>query len=112
MAAVALRTVLAQVPVIFVVTGSALLRHLPRARRLEVALGALQFGVGAHQRKMRFLGMIENPQRPSIGRMAALAFLAEAAFVHVIMRMAVNACRLRPAEGQRRVALGAADDAV
>ena len=112
MAAVALRTVLAQVPVIFVVTSSALLRHLHRAGRLVMAFGALQFTVSSQQRKMRFLGMIENPQRPSVGRMAALAFLAEAAFVHVIVRVAVDARRRRPTEGQRRVTLGAADDAV
>ena len=112
MAAVTLRAVLTQVPVIFVVTGSALLRHLHRAGRLVMAFGALQFAVGPQQREMRFLGMIEHPQRPSVGGMAALAFLAEAALVHVIVRMAVDAHRRRPAEGQRRVALGAADDAV
>ena len=112
MAAVALRTVLAQVPVIFVVTGSALLGHLHRAGRFVMTFGALQLTVRPQQRKMRFLGMIENPQRPSVGRMAALAFLAEAAFVHVIVRMTVDAGRRRPAEGQRRVALCATDDAV
>ena len=112
MAAVTLRAVLTQVPVIFVVTGSALLRHFHRAGRLVMAFGALQLTVGPRQRKMRFLGMIKNPQRPSVGRMAALAFLAEAAFVNVIVRMAVNACRRRPTEGQRRVTLRAADDAV
>src|ERR1700736_2957629 len=104
-AAVALRAVLTQVPVIFVVTGPALLRHLYRAGRLAMAIGALQFTVGTQQRKMRLLGMIKNPQRPSVGRMTALAFLAEAAFVHVIVRMAVDACRRRPAEGQRPVTL-------
>ena len=112
MAAVALRAVLTQVPVIFVMADSALLRHLHRAGRLVMALGALQFSVGPQQREMRFLGMIENPQRPSVRRMAALAFFAEAAFVHVIVRVAVDARRRRPTEGQRRVTLGAADDAV
>src|SRR5216684_3893908 len=61
---------------------------------------------------MRLLRMIKNPQRPAVGRMAALAFLAEAALVHVIVRMALHAYRRRPAVGQRRVALRAADDAV
>ena len=112
MAAVALRAVLTQVPVIFVVTGSALLRHLHRAGRLVMAFGTLQFTVGPQKREVRFLGMIKNPQRPAVGRMAALAFLAEPAFVHVVVRMAVDARRRRPAEGQRRVTLGTADDAV
>ena len=112
MAAVTLRAVLAQVPVILVVTTSALLRHLHCAGRFVMTFGALQLTVGPQQRKMSFLGVVENPQRPSIGRMAALAFLAEAALVHVIVRMAVNARHRRPAEGQRRVALRATDDAV
>src|SRR6202049_926893 len=77
-----------------------------------MAFGALQLGVRAEQRKMRFLGVIENPQRPAVGRMAALALLAEASLVHVIVRMALDAGRGRPAEGQSRVALRTADDAV
>ena len=61
MAAVTLRAVLAEVPVIFGVAGSALLRHPHGAGRLVMTFGALQLGVGAQQRKVSFLGMIENP---------------------------------------------------
>src|ERR1700692_4345733 len=42
--------------------------------------------------------------------MAALAFLAEAPLVHVVVRMAIDARRRRPVEGQGRVTLRAADD--
>ncbi len=98
MAAIALRAVLAQVPVILVVTAAALRRGLHRARRLVMAIGALQLGVGAEQREVigSVLRMIERPQRPAVGRMAALAFLAEAALVHVIVRMAVDAGQPAP----------------
>ena len=77
-----------------------------------MAGGALQLGVGPEQWEVRFLGMIKDPQRPSIRRMTALAFLAESTFMHVIVRMAVDACRRRPGEGERGMTLRAADDAV
>ena len=54
--------------------------------------------------------MVEDPQLPSVRRMAAFAFLAESALVNVIARMAIDARGRRPVEGQRRVALSAADD--
>src|ERR1700739_61803 len=60
-AAVTLRAVLTQVPVIFVVTGTALLRHLHRAGRLVMTFGALQLAVSAQQSEMSLFGMIENP---------------------------------------------------
>ena len=106
MTAVALRAVLTQVTVILVVTHAALLRHLHRTRRLAMARGALQLAVCAEQREMRFLRVIETPQRPAVRRMAALALLAEAALVHVLVRMAVDAGRRRPAE--RRASSGIA----
>ena len=61
MAAIALRPVLAQVTVILVVTGRALLRHFYRARRFAMTGGTLQLGVRAQQWKVRLLGVIENP---------------------------------------------------
>ena len=94
------------------VTDPALLRHLRRARRFAMAGGALQLTVGSQQRKMRFLGMIEHPQRPPVRRMAAVAFLAETPLVHIIVGMAVDAGRRRPAEGQGPVALSTADHSV
>ena len=112
MTSVALRAVLAQMAVILVMAGPALLRHLLRAGRLEMTFGALQFAVRAQQRKMRFLGMIEHPHRPPVGGVTAFALLAEPPLVHVIMRMAVDARRRRPVEGLRRVALRTADEAV
>ena len=77
-----------------------------------MAGGALQLGVRAQQWKVRFLGVIENPQRPAIRRMAALAFLAEPALVHIIVHMAVDAGGFRLRESQRRMALRAAHDPV
>src|SRR5450631_1581558 len=112
MTAVTLLTVLAQMPVILVVAAAALLRRLHRAWRLAMAFGALQFAVSAQQRKMSLFSVIENPQRPAVGRMAALAFLAEPAFVHVVARMAVDASRRCLTEGHGRVALRAADHPV
>src|SRR5271157_2776191 len=44
--------------------------------------------------------------------MAAFAFLAQPTFVHVIVRMAVDAGGLRLRESQRRMALRAADHPV
>src|ERR1700722_19806762 len=110
MAAVALRAVLTEMPVILVVTAPALRRRLHRARRFVMAIGALQLLVGAQERKVSFLGVIEGPNLPSVRRVAALALLAEAALVHVIVRMALVARRRRPVERERRVALRAADD--
>jgi hypothetical protein len=108
MAAAALRAVLPQVSVILVVTASALLRHLHRAGRLAMAIGTLQLGVRPEQREVSFLGVIEDPQRPTVRGMTIFAFLAEAALVHVIVRMAIDASRRSPSEGQCRVALYAA----
>jgi len=67
MTAVALWPVLSQMPVILVMARAALLRHLHRARRLVMAGGALQFGVSAQQGEMRLPGVIERPQRPTVG---------------------------------------------
>src|ERR1700686_1932107 len=110
MAAIALRTVFTQVAVILAVTAPAQRRGLHRARRLVMAIGALQLGVGAEQREVirSLLHMIEHPQRPTVRRMTALAFLAEAAFVHIVMRVALDAGQGRTTEGQRRMALCAA----
>src|SRR5271168_2592257 len=74
MATVTLRAILTEVPVVLVVTGAALLRHLLRAWRLSMTFGALQLIVGPEQRKMGFLRMVENPQWPAVGRVTALAF--------------------------------------
>ena len=93
MAAVALRAVFTQMAVILVMTAAAHGRILHRAGRLMMTLSALQLGVSTQQCEVvrRLLCMIERPQRPTVGRVAALAFLAEAAFVHVVVRMAIDA---------------------
>ena len=109
MAAVALRAVLAEMPVIFVVTDPALHLHLHRARRVVMAIGALQLLVGAQERKVSLLGVIESPNLPSVRRVAALALLAEAALVDVIVRVALVALLRRPVERERRMALRTAD---
>lgn len=112
MTAITLRAVLAEVPVVFTVTDRTLLRHFDRARRLVMTGGTLQLRVRSQQWEVSFLGMIEDPQRPPIRRMAALAFLAEPAFVHIIVRMTIDARSRRLAEGERRMTLRTADDAV
>jgi hypothetical protein len=61
MTAVALSAVLPQVPIVFLVAGNTLLRHLHRARWITMAAGALQFAVRAQEGEMRVLGVIENP---------------------------------------------------
>ena len=109
MAAIALRAVLTEMPVILVVTDPALHLHLHRARRVVMAIGALQLLVGAQERKVSLLGVIESPNLPSVRRVAALALFAEAALVHVIVRVALVALRRRLVERERRVALRAAD---
>ena len=112
MATIALHTVLAQMPVILAVTGRALLRHLHRARRLAMAGCALQLAVGAEQRKMRFLGMIEHPERPAIARRATVAFVPESTLVNVIVGMAIGTLRGCLVESQRGVTLRATDEPV
>jgi len=61
---------------------------------------------------MSLFGVIECPQLPSVRRVAALALLAEAALVHVIVRVALVALPRRLVERERRVALRAADHAM
>ena len=61
MTAIALRPVLPQVPIVFLVTGNTLLRHLHRARWIAMAAGALQFAMRPQEGEMRVLGVIENP---------------------------------------------------
>lgn len=112
MTAIALGPVLTQVPVVLAVAGAALLGHLYRARRFAMAPGALQLCVGTQQGKVRILRMIEGPQRPTVRRMTALAFRAQSALVHVVLAMAIGACRGSRAERQRCVALRTADDPV
>ncbi len=112
MAALAVHTVLSEMPVILLMAGVALLRHLDRARRVAVAVRALQLGVRSEQREMCLPGVIEAPQRPAVRRMAAFALVAQAALVHVIVCVAGDAGGGRGAEGQRGMALRTADDAV
>src|SRR5882757_3063773 len=77
-----------------------------------MALDALQLGVRSQQREVRVLSVIKSPQRPAIRRMTGFAFLTEPAFVHIIMRMTIDARRAGRAERQRRVALRTTGDSV
>jgi hypothetical protein len=112
MAAVALLAVIAQVPIVLAMATRADRRHLHGARGLQMACCALQFAVRTQQSKMRFLGMIEYPQPPAVGRMTGLALVAETSLVNVFMRMTLAAGRGRTVEGQRCMALGAAHDSM
>jgi len=67
MTAVALWTVLPQMPVVLVMTYTALLRHFHSPWRLRMTGGTLQFGVRAEQREMGLLGVIKHPQWPTVG---------------------------------------------
>ena len=112
MTAITLRAVFAEMPVVLMVAAAALRGGLHRAGRFTVAVCALQLGMSAQQREMSFLRMIEYPERPAIRRMTGFAFLAEAAVVDIIARMAFRAGLRRLIESQRRMALRAADDSV
>ena len=61
MAAVTLRAVLAEMPVIFTMTGVALLRHLLRAGRFGVTVATAQLAVRTDEREMCITGVIERP---------------------------------------------------
>jgi hypothetical protein len=98
--------------VIFAMADDALLRHLAAAGRLLVTLGALQLRVRAEQRKMCILGMIEDPQRPTVAGVAGVAFIAEAVLVDIVRRVTANAGSGGLIEGQARVALRAAHHAM
>ena len=83
-----------------------------RAGGLTMAVSALQLGVATHERKTGLPGMIEGPQRPTIGRVATLAFLAQPAFVHVLTGMALRAGGGCTVERQRCMTLRTTDNAV
>ena len=61
---------------------------------------------------MRFLLMIELPQRPATRRVATGTLFAEGPFVHIVMCVAIVATHGRAAVYERRVALRAANNAV
>ena len=112
MAAIALRPVLPEVPIILVMTGIAFLRHFLCARRFAMTVGALELGVRAQKREMRIPSMIKYPQLPAVRRMAGFALVAKAILVNVIGLVTTNARLGRLAEGLRCMALGAAHHAV
>ncbi len=88
----------------------ALLLHLLRTRRREMAAGALQFAVCAEQWKVRIARMVEHPQRPAVRRMARPALLAQAAFVHIVGGVATIAISRGSGELHRGVTLHATDE--
>ena len=61
MAALAVHTILTEVPIILLVTRAAQLRHLDRTRRIAMAGSALQLGMCSEQREMRLLGVVKAP---------------------------------------------------
>src|ERR1700756_2143991 len=99
-------------PVILAMAGDTFLRHLVGARWFDMALRALQFRVRAEQRKMGVLGMIEHPQRPAIAGAAGFALVSQTVLVNVVGGMTADAALRSILEGQTRVALAAADDAM
>lgn len=109
MAAIALDAELAQVPIVLVMTGIAFLAHFSRTRRFGMARRACQLAVRAKQRKVRILRVIEGPDLPAVGRVAAVALLAERTFMHILARMASDAGGRRSTERLSCMALSAAD---
>ncbi len=61
MAAVALRAVLAEMPIVLVMAGIAVLEQFLCAGRLLMTGRALQFAVCAEQRKVRVASVVEDP---------------------------------------------------
>lgn len=112
MTTVALRAVFTEVPVILVMAAPAKRRGLHHAQRLRVAACTLQLGVSAQQRKVGLLRVIEDPQRPAVGRMAGLAFSTQSSLVDVIVGVALDAAFRRMIEGEGRVALRATHHAM
>jgi hypothetical protein len=58
---------------------------------LLVTGGAAQLDVRAGERETRLLGMVKFPHAPVVGRVALLAFLAEASLVDIRLFMAFEA---------------------
>lgn len=112
MAALALSAELAEVHVVFHVAGRALAPEFDLARRLTMAVRALQLRMRSVQRKAGHACMIEFPDIPTIRRMAVVAFLAEASLVFVRGLMAADTFRRRVFVGRRQMALFARYDDV
>jgi hypothetical protein len=100
---------LTQVYIVLRVARSAFGAQFHLRRRLAMAGDAIQFGVRSEQCESSLLAMIEIPQLPTVGGMALLALRAEAAFVGVVLLVAIDALRACELEGFVAVTLIAPD---
>jgi hypothetical protein len=90
---------LPQVHIILRVARSAFRAQLHLRSGLAMAAGAIQPGVRSEQRETGLLAMIEIPPLPAVGGMALLALRSEAAFVGVVLLVAIDTLRACELEG-------------
>jgi|SRR5882757_2911969 len=100
---------LPQVHIILRVARGAFRAQLHLRSRLAMAAGAIQPGVRSEQRETGLPAMIEIPPLPAVGGMALLALRSEAAFVGVVLLVAIDAFRACQLEGFAAVTLIARD---
>jgi hypothetical protein len=105
MASLALPAEVAEVSVIILMAGDAVLRKLHDIRGLAMATRTVELPVCTGQAETRLLAVVELPDSPAIRRVATGALLAQAAFVHVGPGMAVIAAGFRILECLCQVAL-------
>lgn len=104
MAAVAAPPELAQMHIVGGMTGHAVASKLGFARGALVTGIALQARMGPAQREAALLQVVELPDVPGIGTVAALAICTQVAFVDVIGAVAAAAFRRRVLELLRHMA--------
>ena len=90
-AAVALTPVLAEMHVILGMTRETILFQLHLIRGAPVAGLAGELAVCAGQSESSLFAVVELPQAPAVRGVAAPAVLAEIAFVHIVLAVAVDA---------------------
>src|SRR5215469_1325759 len=90
-AAVALPAVLAEVHIVLGVTRETVLFQLHLIRWALVAGFAGQLAVRAGEGEAGLLAVVELPQAPAVRGVAAPTVLAEIAFVHIVLAVAVDA---------------------
>jgi hypothetical protein len=95
------------------VAGFASLRKSDRVlHRLPVAAQTVDSFVGTMEREVGLAPMIEAPDRPAVGVVAALARRAEALVVDVVAAVTIRTLTRRVAEGRGLVTIFAAGEGV
>ena len=87
----------APVPIVTGVTADAIARHIIGTVTV-MATGAAQVGMGAREGQICRAVVVEIPQGPAVGRMAALTLQAQGRFVGVFRPVAIRTsilCRMK-----------------